>query len=95
MKAGREAGTKKQRPTSRDRQADADGSIPGSTALHPNTMANPHIRTERPSIGTPEGDNEFAPDQPLVPTEDGAEKIPRGFYQKDKTQAYKQDKPLK
>ena len=31
-----------------------------------------------PVVGTPEGDNEFAPDQPLKPLPDGAEKIPRG-----------------
>ena len=29
-------------------------------------------------VGTPEGDNEFAPDEPLQPTPDGAEQIPRG-----------------
>jgi hypothetical protein len=57
-------------------------------------MSNQNLST-RPTIDTPEGDNEYAPDQPLVPTEDGAEEIPAGSNQNDKTQAYKQDKPLK
>jgi hypothetical protein len=57
-------------------------------------MSN-EITSKRPSIDTPEGDNEFAPDQPLVPTEDDAEEVPLGFDQQDATQAYKQDKPLK
>ena len=29
-------------------------------------------------VGTPEGDNEFAPDEPLKPVPDGAEQRPRG-----------------
>ncbi len=29
-------------------------------------------------VGTPEGDNEFAPDEPLKPVPDGAEQLPRG-----------------
>ena len=29
-------------------------------------------------VGTPEGDNEFAPDEPLKPTPTGAEQTPRG-----------------
>ena len=29
-------------------------------------------------VGTPEGDNEFAPDEPLVKLEKDAEQIPRG-----------------
>ena len=29
-------------------------------------------------VATPEGDNEFAPDQPLKPTPDAAEQVPRG-----------------
>ena len=51
--------------------------------------------SNRPTIDTPEGDNEYAPDQPLVSIEDGAEEIPAGYNQHDETQAYKQDKPLK
>ena len=30
------------------------------------------------TVGTPEGDNEFAPDQPLKPVPDEAEQKPRG-----------------
>ena len=37
----------------------------------------PHV------VGTPEGDNEFAPDQPLKPVPDGAEQIPRGSDPED------------
>lgn len=33
---------------------------------------------EPDTVGTPEGDNEFAPDQPLAKLPDGAEQIPRG-----------------
>ena len=29
-------------------------------------------------VGTPEGDNEFAPDEPLMPLPEGAVKVPRG-----------------
>ena len=29
-------------------------------------------------VGTPEGDNEFAPDEPLTKVPDDAEQIPRG-----------------
>ncbi len=29
-------------------------------------------------VATPEGDNEFAPDEPLKPTPEAAEEIPRG-----------------
>ena len=54
--------------------------------------SNPHLPN---TIDTPEGDNEFAPDQPLAPETDDAEQIPPGFDQQDQTQAYKQDTPLK
>jgi len=30
------------------------------------------------TVGTPEGDNEFGPDQPLKPLPDGAEQEPMG-----------------
>ncbi len=33
---------------------------------------------ETDAVGTPEGDNEFAPDQPLKPVPPGAEQMPRG-----------------
>lgn len=38
-------------------------------------------------VGTPEGDNEFAPDEPLHPVPDGAEQDPRGA----EPDPYKQD----
>ena len=42
---------------------------------------------EPDTVGTPEGDNEFAPDQPLKPVPDGAEQDPRG----NEPDPYKQD----
>ncbi len=57
-------------------------------------MSN-EIPSRRPTLDTPEGDNEYAPDQPLVPTEEDAKEVPPGFDQTNATQAYKQDKPLK
>ena len=47
------------------------------------------------TLSTPEGDNEFAPEEPLSPVSLNASQIPPGFNQHDRTQAYKQDKPLK
>ena len=38
-------------------------------------------------VGTPEGDNEFQPDEPLHPLPDGAERDPRGA----EPDTYKQD----
>ncbi len=38
-------------------------------------------------VGTPEGDNEFAPDQPLAQVPDDAEQNPRG----SEPDSYKQD----
>ncbi len=42
-------------------------------------------------VGTPEGDNEFTPDEPLHPVPDGAEQEPRGgapdVYRQPKNQA--------
>jgi hypothetical protein len=34
-------------------------------------------------VGTPEGDNEFAPDEPLTKLPEGAEEIPRGSDPED------------
>ena len=42
---------------------------------------------EPDTVGTPEGDNEYAPDQPLTPVPDG-EQNPRGA---DPNDPYKQD----
>ena len=41
------------------------------------------------TVGTPEGDNEFAPDQPLRPLPDGTVEDPRG----NEPDAYKEDHP--
>lgn len=43
---------------------------------------------EPDTVGTPEGDNEFAPDQPLKPLPDGVEQDPRGA----EPDPYKQDR---
>ena len=44
---------------------------------------------ESKTVGTPEGDNEFAPDQPLQPAPDGSLQDPRGGEPGDE---YKKDK---
>jgi hypothetical protein len=46
------------------------------------------------TLSTPEGDNEFAPDEPLSPDAPDAQQIPPGYNQTDANQAYKQDVPL-
>jgi hypothetical protein len=47
-----------------------------ATEIRP--VANSPMDGEPNAVGTPEGDNEFAPDQPLKPLPDGAEQTPRG-----------------
>lgn len=54
-------------------------------------MATP---TNPDTIATPEGDNEFAADQPLVPIPDESLYTPPGSTQQGETQQYKQDLPL-
>jgi hypothetical protein len=47
-----------------------------STHLQPNKHKPEELPAASKTVATPEGDNEFAPDQPLKPIDEGHQKPP-------------------